>query len=184
MSLISQTATIGLSGFMLNQEFIPDHNDKIKSASNYTNKNKEGFLNFYIYLNDAQGEILSVGCNSGGITSFIQSQKILQADKVESYNKDFLENAVAHGMKQLPQTFLSNLNDMNLNMQFVSWNAVIDSQYGDIMIVGIVPATKGVVFWTQILISPLMLDYEKADLPIEQRFNLKDMKKLYECINP
>lgn len=184
MSLVNQTATIGLSGFMLNQEFIPDHYEKIKSVLNSTSKKKEGFLNFYIYLNDKQGEILSVGCNSGGITSFIQSQKILQADKVEAYNNAFLENAVARGMKQLPQTFLSNLNDMNLNMQFVSWNAVMDDQYGDIMIVGIVPATKGVVFWTQILISPMMLDYSKADLPFDQRFNLKDMKDLYERINP
>lgn len=184
MSIISQTATIGLSGFMLNQEFIPDHNDKIKSASNYTNKNKEGFLNFYIYLNDVQGEILSVGCNSGGITSFIQSQQIIKSDHIESYNKNFLDYAISRGMKQLPQTFLSNLNDMNLNMKFVSWNAVMDNQYGDIMIVGLVRATNDAVFWTQILISPMMLDYSKADLPVVQRFNLKDMKTLYERINP
>lgn len=184
MSIISQTATIGLSGFMLNQEFIPDHYEKIKSASKSTSIKKEGFLNFYVYLDHKKGEILSVGCNSGGITSFVQSQQILQTDKVDSYNKAFLENAVARGMKQLPQTFLSNLNDMDLNMQFVSWNAVMDSQYGDIMIVGIVPATIGAIFWTQILISPMMLDYSKADLPVDQRFNLKDVKKLYERINP
>lgn len=174
-----------ISGFALNNEFIPAHDLKINQTPRYTSKPRENFLNFFVYCTDEQMEITSVGCNKGGLISFIQSQRMIKKNRLDAHHKQFIDDAWSLGTKRLPVPFLANLNDMNLNMNFVSWDGFIDYERGDIAIVGLIPVADNpeVVFWTHILISPTMLDYTKATLPIEQRFTLADMRELCSNIN-
>lgn len=179
---------LSLSGFSLNTEFIPAHELKIKEVERYAGKRKDNFLNFFVYCDDYKKEILQVGCNKGGIVSFIQSQVSVSSNELEAREelevreKLFLSKALDLGLKRLPASFVANLNDLHLDMNFVSWDGVIDPETGNIVIVGSCHLAEA-PFWTQILISPLMLDYSKANLPVSERFSLLDLKNLYTIIN-
>lgn len=179
---------LSLSGFSLNTEFIPAHDLKIKQVERYVGKRKDNFLNFFVYCDDSKKEILQVGCNKGGIVSFIQSQVSVSINELEAREeleirgKLFLNKSLDLGLKRLPDSFVANLNDLHLSMNFVSWDGVIDPEHGNIVIVGACHLADA-PFWTQILISPLMLDYSKANLPISDRFSLLDLKNLYTIIN-
>jgi hypothetical protein len=174
-----------ISGFSLNNDFIPAHDLKVNQTPRYNSKPKANFLNFFVYCTDEQMEITNVGCNKGGIISFIQSQKLIKKTRLDVHHKQFIDDGWSLGTKRLPESFLANLNDMHLDMNFVSWDGFIDTERGDIAIVGLIPVKDDpeLVFWTHILISPTMLDYTKATLPVEQRFTLADMRDLYSNIN-
>lgn len=173
---------LSLSGFSLNTEFIPAHELKIKEVERYAGKRKDNFLNFFVYCDDSKEEILQVGCNKGGIVSFIQSQVSVNRSELEVREKRFLSESLDLGLKRLPVSFVANLNDLHLDMNFISRDGVIDPETGNIVIVGSCYLADA-PFWTHILISPIMLDYSKANLPVSERFSLLDLKNLYTTIN-
>lgn len=173
------------SGFSLDSEFIPAHEHKILQTQRYAKKENDNFLNFFVYCDDDKKEILRVGCNKGGIVSFIESKICVPKSDLDYCHKQFLNNALAVQAKRLPASYLANLNDLNLNMGFASWDGVIDNESGNILVVGACyeKGNTKYAFWTHILISPTMLDYTKATLPVEQRFTLADMHALYSAIS-
>lgn len=173
------------SGFSLDSEFIPAHEHKILQTQRYEKKENDNFLNFFVYCDDDKKEILRVGCNKGGIVSFIESKICVPKSDLDYCHKQFLNNALAVQAKRLPASYLANLNDLNFNMGFASWDGVIDNKSGNLLIVGACydTADNKHAFWTNILISPLMLDYNKAKMDAEQRFNLGEMQALYSAVN-
>jgi hypothetical protein len=174
-----------ISGFGLHTDFVKSHVEKQAYGFQYRGFSKPNFLNFFAYVKEDENlEILKVGCNQGGLTSFIQSQRIVRRRQLPNHHKQFMDNALSAGLKRLPEIFLNHLNDLDLNMGFTSWDGVIDDT-GDIMIVGIckVEDEPNLVKWTHLLISPLMLDYSKLETPVEQRFSLKEMRELFSVIN-
>lgn len=173
------------SGFSLDNEFIPAHEQKVTKTTRYAKKENDNFLNFFVYCDDDKQEILRVGCNKGGIVSFIESKICVPKSDLDYCHKQFLNNALQVQAKRLPASYLANLNDLNLNMGFAAWDGVIDNASGNLLIVGACyeKGNTKYAFWTNILISPVMLDYNKASMDDEQRFNLGDMQALYSTIN-
>jgi hypothetical protein len=174
-----------LSGFSLDSEFIPSHEQKILQTQRYAKKENDNFLNFFVYCDDDKKEILRVGCNKGGVVSFIESKICVPKSELDYCHKQFLNNALEVQAKRLPSSYLANLNDLNLNMGFASWDGVIDNKSGNLLIVGACydKGNTQYAFWTKILISPVMLDYNKATMDAEQRFSLGDMQDLYSDVN-